>query len=241
MKRFLLSCFAVAILVSSSTAQSLSLVYQDENVSNDTIYVPGNPSDDLIEFHLTVNNLTDKEIEVKVKKNEIFLVDNTVNTFCWGSCFMPLVYVSPVAIKIPALGSDAISFAGDFEPYGTEGTSIISYTFYNAQNILDSVMVTAFYEVGTSGIPDFMSGVSDVRIFPNPAADFINISFSREPEGLYSIKLLGMTGQLIAELVPFSRQKEQAVTLPRIPFSYAIIEIEFKDGFKLRKRILAGR
>ena len=116
----------------------------------------GTITDNLLELHIKVKNLTDKEIEVKVRKTEISLVDGSVNTFCWGgSCFMPIVYTSPLSTKIGANTTDFTSFAGDYYPEGVNGTSIISYTFFNVQDEEDSVIVTAFYQVGTDGINNF--------------------------------------------------------------------------------------
>ncbi len=205
------------------------------------MYLSGAVTDDLMELHITVKNLTDKEIEVKVKKTEISLVENTVNTFCWGSCFMPTVYVSPVSIKIPAFGSDFSSIAGDFEPYGMEGTSIICYTFFNSQDDKDSVGVTSFYQVGSAGIPDIRINSNIVSIYPNPVVDQLTIHFQEVQEKPYSMRLLSLNGQVIKELISDSMARELSFTLGNLSASCAILEISNPDGLQIRRKVLISR
>ncbi len=223
-------------------AQSLSLIHGEEIVSNDTVYISGTFSDDLIELHVKVQNLTDKEIEVKVRKSEVSLVDGSVNTFCWGgSCFMPSVYTSPVSTKISANGTDLNSFAGDYYPEGIQGTSIITYTFFNVHNEEDSVMVTAFYQAGASGIEDFTLQKEKLRIYPNPVVDQVNIEFSALPENPYSVRLLNLNGQLIKELVNNSSEGMHSFNLGEISASFIIIEITDNMGFYHHSIVLLSK
>ena len=239
MKRTIIAVTVLMFFCTGVFAQSLSLKYGDKLVSNDTVYLPGTVADDLLELHIKVKNLTDKEIEVKVKKAEVSLVDGSVNTFCWGgSCFMPTVYTSPLSTKIAANATDYNSFAGDYEPSGMEGTSIISYTFFNVQNEEDSVMVTAFYQVGTAGINYINFGNESIRIFPNPVADRLNIEFTDLPGDSYNIRLLNLNGQLLEELVKSSQAKSHSFNLSNLPSLIAIIEISDSQGLTIHRRLM---
>ncbi len=241
MKRITLIFWVLLMISSTGFAQSLSLKFGDEVVSNDSVFYSGTVTDDLLELHIKVKNLTDKDIEVKVRKTEISLVENSVNTFCWGSCFMPHVYTSPAPITIRANGTDFNSFAGDYEPSGMEGTSIISYTFFNVQNEEDSVMVTAFYQVGTSGIADFNYNSSLVKVFPNPIVDMLNIQFQSEIETPYSIRLLGLNGQVLKEFVAESRAREHSFSMANLSSAYAILEITNTKGLNIRKKVFFSK
>lgn len=240
MKRTILLICISSLSAVAIFAQSLSLVYLDEVVDNDSVFITGESTIDLIEWQLNVKNLTNKDIEVMVKKTEILLIDNTVNTFCWGSCFIPSVFISPVPVNIPANTTDSISFAGDYEPGGMEGTSIISYTFFNAQNENDYVMVTAFYQAGTSGIygPDF--GAGSISIFPNPVVDELNIEFDRPLDKPCTIRLYGLNGQLLEELANQSFSRIHHFSMEGIASSCIIIEVAEKGGRVYRKKILTG-
>ena len=237
MKRTVLFLCVSVIFGSSVFSQSLSLKYGDDEVTNDSVYIPGEPTDDLMEWHLKVKNLSDKEIEVKVRKNEIFLVDGSVNTFCWGSCFMPNVYTSPTPVKIAANSTDFNAFAGDYEPYGMEGTSIISYTFYNVQDEADSVMVTAFYQAGTSGIRDIEDAKENIRIYPNPVKDRLNIEFPGMMESPLKIRIIDFSGKIIQE---YSHTEGDTFSIPAGNFGLTSAILVVSDEHKViaTKKIL---
>ncbi len=241
MKRVVL-VFSVFVFLSSGIfAQSLALKHGDDVVSNDTVYMMGEITDELLELHIKVQNLTDKEIEVKVKKREISLVKESVNTFCWGgSCFMPTVKVSPVSTKISANDTDFNSFAGDYYPEGMEGSSIISYTFFNVQNEEDSVMVTAFYQVGATGIENLKFQKNQLRIYPNPIVDQVNIEFSALPEYPYSVRLVSLNGQLLREWKNNAKEVTHSFFLGEISSSLAIMEITDNKGLFVRRKVLVG-
>jgi hypothetical protein len=223
-------------------AQSISLKYYEEVVDNDTVYISGDPDDDLMEWHLQVKNLTDKDIDVKVRKNEISLIENTVNTFCWGSCFMPSVYVSPSPITIRAGSTDYNSFAGDYEPSGMAGTSVITYTFFNMSDEKDSVMVTAFYQAGTSGKEDMLIDEPEVSVYPNPAGEYLNIEFHFIPERPVSIKLYDLKGGVLRDIQSFGLQKSNhRIDLKGISVSAALIEIISGTQVMARRKVLITR
>lgn len=241
MKRVILFIAVLSLISSGIFAQSLALKLEDNIVSNDTVYMMGNITDDLMELHLKVQNRTDKEIEVKVRKKEISIIEETVNTFCWGgSCFFSTVYTSPSSTIIGANGTDSNSFAGYYEPSGVLGTSIISYTFFNVQNEEDSVMVTVFFQAGATGIDKINYGGDELKIFPNPIVDRINIEFNNIPENPYTIRLLNLNGQLIQELINNSTSKSHRIDLGRLPSSYAIIEITDSKGLAIHRKVLIG-
>ena len=237
MKKILLPLVIVMLCVVAAKSQSLSLKLEDDVVSNDTVYVIGTVEDELLEFHLKVKNHTDKEISVKVKKNEISLVENSVNTFCWGSCFMPHIYISPAPIVIRANGTDFNSFAGDYEPYENEGTSIISYTFFNIENEDDSVMVTAFYQVGAAGI-EGLELADNLKVYPNPVDNQINIDFGNSPDKPWSIRLLGMNGQVLRELAVNTRESKHSFNVEGLSGSVLILEMKESEGKAIRKKVL---
>ena len=238
MKRNILLLGISIILCPALMSQSLSLKYGDELVTNDSIYITGEPTDDLMEWHLKVKNNTDKEIEVKVRKNEISLVEGTVNTFCWGSCFMPTVYTSPTPIKIAANSTDFNSFAGDYEPTGMEGTSIISYTFFNVSDEADSVMVTAFYQAGSSGLKYIADGDKNIRIYPNPVSEEINIEFSEDTGKPFTIRIVDLDGKVEKEMRIEASEKRITIPADGIRSTSAILLIiDEKNVIAVKKLI----
>jgi hypothetical protein len=49
----------------------------------------------------------------------------------------------------------------------------------------------------TTGVSEFKKGNSGIKIFPNPAKDNINVSFSREYAGQTEITVFDLTGKII--------------------------------------------
>jgi len=78
---------------------------------------------------LAVENISDNNINVKVKKTEISVVPGTENSFCWVMCYDASVLVSTKYITIPAHSMNSTDFYGEYYPKGHLGTSIIRYTF----------------------------------------------------------------------------------------------------------------
>ena len=151
---------------------------------------------------------------------------------------MPSVYTSPLSTVIRANGTDFNSFAGDYEPSGMIGASIISYTFFNVQNEEDSVMVTAFYQVGATGINNVSFNADQIKIYPNPVIDRLNIEFATTPEDPYDIKIFNLNGQQIRVLASNSSAKTHVINLDDIPSSTAIIEIRNSKGLVIHKKVL---
>ena len=187
--------------------QELVLKSGDLVVNNDTIYLTGTKSTELLEVRLSVTNNTESAVSLKLKKTEIFIVEGTETSFCWGECYTPAVFISPMIITIQPRGSDLNSFIGDYRPFGLEGTSIVRYTFFDPANTTFQQSVTVFYQIGGSGTnPTGFSGQA-VRVYPNPADQLIRISLSGEGSDSKTATLVNVQGKkLISENITAGRQ-----------------------------------
>ena len=179
MKRSLL--FIAAVLIGSiAFSQSLSLSWTEGPIEpGSTIEVMGDPSDDLIRAEVVVTNNSTGALGIQAKKviNEGDTLPGTENTFCWGVCYPPFVYVGPVVVTIEAGASDD-QFDGDYSPKGVPGKSTISYVFFVTDNPNDSVGFTVVYNASPLGLEDHAfsgSYVSDA--YPNPAASKVSIDY----------------------------------------------------------------
>ena len=124
--------------------QELVLKSGDLVVNNDTIYLTGTKSTELLEVRLSVTNNTESAVSLKLKKTEIFVIEGAETSFCWGECYTPAVFISPMIITIQPRGSDLNSFSGDYRPFGMEGTSMVRYTFLILQIQLFSKVLRCF-------------------------------------------------------------------------------------------------
>jgi hypothetical protein len=154
MKKILLSLFCLT-LFAGAFAQSFSV--QDTSGVNipagSTFAVSGLPSDETITARVDLKNNSDASKDVKVKKTIISVLPNTMNYFCWGVCYGPDTYISPFAQPVAA-GAVSDQFYGDYGPLGVVGNATIMYTFFDANNVNDSV---AFYVEFTAAYPPVQS------------------------------------------------------------------------------------
>jgi hypothetical protein len=178
MKKLLLS---LSLMISSFFlfGQSLSLTHEGEPVEpNSTVYVMGDPTDDIIQVFIDVTNNSSADLSIKMKKviEEGDTLTGTSNYFCWGACFPSYVYVSPNEIVIAA-GQTSSDFYGDYEPREISGKSRIGYCWWDVNNPDDSVSVTVEYNASPTGISDpaFVNVTS--KVYPNPATIKVNFNY----------------------------------------------------------------
>ena len=109
MKQFLLSILLVG-LTGFLFGQSLELIHDGNTIeSGSTLYILGDPTDEVIQVKLDVKNTSASSINVKVKKviQPGDTIPLTSNYFCWGACYPPFVYESgEVAIEGGATNSE---------------------------------------------------------------------------------------------------------------------------------------
>lgn len=180
MKRILLSLLVIAGLSAASFAQSLQLMHDNEDFPmGGTIEVQGYPSDFEIVSHITVKNTSDQDLVVKCRKQEIEVNPGTSNTFCWGLCYAPTVFLSPLTITIPA-GDTTQEFSGHYMPQTNAGMTKMCYSFFPVSNPNDSTYFYVNYNaVLNVGIYDPALEEAFVsNPYPNPASSQVSFDYS---------------------------------------------------------------
>ena len=176
-----LSFLILSILLTTSVmSQNLSLAYDGNPLSaNETIYIWGDSSSTgVIYCYLEVTNNGTSNLDVLAKKTEINILSGTENSFCWGACYSPMVFVSPNPLTINAGETNSSGFSGDYMPNGFIGMSTIRYTFFNSADHNDSVAVNVVYGSGTASVND-IDNIVNITAYPNPANEFVNFSFKK--------------------------------------------------------------
>ena len=203
--------FFIAWLLSANClfAQNLSLTDTLANdITNDTLLIITGTDETLIS-NVIITNDSSGTIQVKVKKIEDYIVSGSINTFCWGQCFSPSTYVSPNPLSINGGETNENDFYGDYIPNGNQGTSIITYVFFDANSPDDSVFVTVLYQVNFDNI--FYSDINTVNsfnVYPNPATDYVNICYySKNNHSSAKIIIYNALGLLVKEIQINEKQK----------------------------------
>jgi hypothetical protein len=236
MKSLPICVFLFTLVSLTGNAQDLILKQGDTVVNNDSIYLTGTKTTELIEISLSVTNNRDVAVRLKLKKTDIQLVEGTESSFCWGECYTPSVFVSPMLITIQPKACDTKSFVGDYRSFGLEGTSIVKYTFFDPADTLYQQSVTVFYQIGGSGINDILTSGKLIRVGPNPADGSIRISLPAQMNGTHLLSLITVTGQEVARQNLPSCSNE--ITWPVASFPSGVYYLRISDekgGITTRK------
>lgn len=130
------------------SAQSLQLSTEEEGNLEDgqTIIVKDSADVNVITKHLTLTNTSDEPTEVRVRRVENNVQENTINYFCWaGSCYPPNTDTA-TNTKTLEPGETTSEFYADYQPQGISGIASISYFFYNDANPSDEVSAKVVFD-----------------------------------------------------------------------------------------------
>jgi len=226
------------IQISGLNAQSIKLYHHNIVQSNDSVYIDGSPGDIIISSRLTIENVSNSSLNVKVKRTELLLVDFTINYFCWGACYTPETNISPFAISIPAGQFDSTSFFGDYMPNGNIGTSVIMYTFFVEGNEQDSASVTIFYQTLPSGENKLEYKKFSAEIFPNPVFNDLKIRLSSSVNNFLKGNIISLDGKIVKS-INFSPDKHILKwNMSEMRNGLYIFELLEKNRILLRKKVL---
>jgi hypothetical protein len=188
MKRYIHSLLTLCavIIATSAMPQSLQIFDKSGNyLPNDTnIYIWGDSSySTTMGVKFDVKNISCCSVSMKVKKIETSLLPGTSNTFCFnGHCYFSSVYVSPDPPATIAIGATDTSFSGDYRPKGHLGESIITYVFFNVNNVNDSAGVVVHFNATPTVINETVIAKAEVsNPYPNPAINYTSFKY-RFPE-----------------------------------------------------------
>jgi hypothetical protein len=185
-------------LILSFAVISLGAFAQSFTATN--IYFSGDPMN-FIEGHATINNISGTAKDVYVVRTVNNLAPNHNSYFCWVQCYTPQVDVSPDFINIPAGGNTDL-FRGDLEVNATPGNSQVTYCFYDAANMSDSVCVEYNYPTFT-GIADLPANKNFIsKAYPNPASDVANFYVKVDKSSKNAqLKFFNMLGAQVKEVM----------------------------------------
>jgi hypothetical protein len=183
MKKFVLFVLLAGIAAFYGFSQSLSLADSLGPIANNsTLVKSGTISDVEIVSHIFVKNNTGAPVDVQVKKVELSVVPGSMNTFCWGLCFSPSVYVTSTPITIASNWIDSLGFSGHYSPQEVTGITHMRYVFFKDGDPTDSVCVNVDYAAFPVGMESVSRKGELSNAYPNPAGSTTAFSFNL-PEG----------------------------------------------------------
>jgi hypothetical protein len=239
MKKTVLLIFFTLSICYYGYSQSLALADSTGPVANNsTLTMHGHVNDAEITSYIFVKNTTSATIGVKVKKVEINLVSGSVNSFCWGLCFPPNVYVSPDPLNINAHATDSTDFSGHYTPNGFEGISTIRYVFFNQANSSDSVCVNIAYDALYVGITNqtvknILSGA-----YPNPANNTVNFEYSLNTDNEGSVVIRNLTGTIVKKSELTSSENKLSVFTGDLPEGIYFYSLDINGKSLITRKLI---
>jgi hypothetical protein len=202
MKKRIFTVYLLTIIVCYAYSQSLSLSNSHGPISpNTTIVQPGSTDSLELVTYLNVKNISNNQLKVLCKKEEIKILDSTEMLMCWaGGCYPSTVFVSPKSLSMAA-GSTNTGFSGHYiQSSGNHipsGESIVRWVFYDMSDSNDSVSVTIKYLTYPTGIEDIKATQGKLSdIYPNPVCGdaVCNYAITNGSQGAILIRdILGTT------------------------------------------------
>ncbi|MBQ3844925.1 MAG: T9SS type A sorting domain-containing protein [Bacteroidales bacterium] len=197
MKKLLLT-LALIVSVLTLSAQKYTVTEKAtgnvvENGANYYMYGEGSFKELIAEFIVTAN----EPVNLIGEKEEIQVVENTVNMLCLGSCYSPTVYVSPV---VPFTTGHSEDFAMHYMAMGEISDvagmeQIMKYHLYEEGDPDNKFTVNVTFKFSLEGIEDNSSVETFSNAYPVPAKDVVNFDYNFTSSKNAEIAIYNMMGQ----------------------------------------------
>jgi len=179
------------LFVGSLFAQTLT----DETVSHKVYYDANVASADVTGAHVVIKNNSATTNSYKVRWNGFANTLCSVNYFCWDLCYTPGKLESDAGLNVLAGMTNSL-----FSPHifsqggGIEGSCTVSYTFFNENDLNDTLQVIVEF-VATTSISVLENTPTVSAVYPNPAANFVNVKLNNVNKGQFQI--INVLGQVV--------------------------------------------
>ncbi len=191
MKRYAIATLLLAASTQLSAQEIVTLNYGNNVVNGQTVAVVGSASTFELDASLGVTLNSSAERTLRVKRYELWPVDGTSNTFCWGECYLPYnagerpLWVGSLTETLqPATLFEG--FHAYFYPAGTEGLTKFRFVWYPADAPTDTAYVDIVFDTRANAVgqQELTAAAPVVDVFPNPAtgAD-LTLRFSGDVAG----------------------------------------------------------
>lgn len=153
---------------------------------------------------MQIHNLTGDAIDVMVEKEEIKIVEGTSSYFCWGSCYLPEVFVSPrpVTLSAGAVSNEGdLSFHHQIDPELSgdpnnfiAGTSVVKYYAYPFDNEDDRVCLEIWFAYNAESVKE-MPSINFGHAYPNPSSLMVRFDYNLSSVDKVSVSVYNLLGQ----------------------------------------------
>ncbi|MDR2979659.1 MAG: T9SS type A sorting domain-containing protein [Bacteroidales bacterium] len=227
--------------VTFAFGQTLKIYYNGTQLNNgDTVYLaaisPG--SDNIYDFD--IQNTSEDTVRLRFKKEEVRLLDGSVNSFCFYECLSgneTNVYPIAGGQTLSRNNGSPYYFYTMYTPNGN-GTSIIKYSAINTQSFSDQTTFTAIYTSGT-GISQTKTEVTSFNAYPNPAETQVTIKYNMKGNSVGQMNLIikNIMGQTILTKPVSGKSNAITVDVSGLPAGLYLYSLEADCAILLTKKL----
>ncbi|MAE09468.1 MAG: hypothetical protein CL661_12040 [Bacteroidetes bacterium] len=202
MKKIILSLSFIVFTLCYVNAQSFTLSWDGAALADTVTVLPDTVGSQNSTFKAILTNNSSKDAEIKLARNEIFMVDTAYSDFCWGDiCWPPEVDTSGIWIVAAGGSSAEGDFSGYYHANFTVGVSIIEYTWYDVDNPDDNVKVVVKFDNSIDAINEnILRNIWVSELYPNPATNYVVIDYNMPAEvKKASVKIVNLLGSVVKE------------------------------------------
>ncbi len=147
---------------------------------------------------ITVTNNSNNSLEIKVSRELITGNSESINYFCWNSCYGSHVNVSPGFKIFSPKQVDKNSFQVHFDNMGIVPSSAsIKYCAFDHNNPSDSACTIVNYFVGSTSVLDNLSATYFSDFHPNPTSLIAFLDYSLSYSDVAEIVVTNMLGNVV--------------------------------------------
>ena len=154
---------------------------------------------DDIGTEITVSNLTNSTVDIKVSREVISSTPGTINYFCWTACYGSQTSVSPQSKSFAPQQVDSISFQVHFDNLGLEpATASIRYCAFIESDPSDSSCTIVNYSVNQmTSLTENSISSSFSDFHPNPTSTISFLEYKLNYSDKAEIILTDILGNVI--------------------------------------------
>ena len=191
---------------------------------------------------ITVTNISNNSLEIKVSRELITGNPESINYFCWNSCYGSHVSVSPGFKIFSPQQVDENSFQVHFDNMGIVPSSAsIRYCAFDHNNPSDSACTIVNYSVSTSSITDKSLENFFSDFHPNPSISTAIIEYKLNYSDVAEIVLTDMLGNVVRKENNIKNSGNLKFDISDTEAGLYFANITVNGEFKTIKRLVVGK
>ena len=166
-------------------------------------------------FDVTVGSSVSDNPEVIFYSGQFLCLQNNADSYQWG--------------YDDAATMDSTLIAGEINPNYFNSAPDFTHLYYWVMTTHNGCSQKSYYNVPT-GITNVNAGVTDVKIYPNPTNDFINVDINTTVAGDIEVQVLNMLGQKL-NTTPATDHKAR-INVASLPAGVYLVDC-YREGVKI--------